>query len=789
MEQSKAWMTRSRRRTMLGDLILALTFLLFALMLGASTDTSNGQALLFAVPKVVSHCYILVSAIPIVFRRTRPETAAWVYVALTVCQILLGPSLWYNDMIAPVMLYSVLVYGRSDHGTRFVVTSIVLGVLLSTTLAWTTYIDPLFSSGDVVAGLHSWRDIDSDVMRHMLNLGGTSLLFIGICIATTVVAAIWQRARMITVRAMRERNASIAARTEEEQRVAAAAERARIARDMHDVVAHTLSTIIIQSDGGRYAGANDIVTARGTMTTIRQEASRAKHDMTRLFDIFSGAHETGYENIGVLIREAQVPVTNEAHPERLSSKANEALYRLVQESLSNVRKYAGPGAKVDIHEIWSDDALFISITDDGQGAKASEDGHAPGYGLIGMKERIAAVDGEVEAGPQPNGGFSVEATLPLQGGSRPVDHEDTNPPLVAEIRKLADLVRPKPLFPARSADDGWISKLSHWAERHYLLVDMIVALLLILYFPRTFDGLGVTYSPFCDAFFTLLLVPLAFRRRFPESSALVVAVLSLFQLLFLPSLSIVNVLSLVSVYSAVLYGRDRAWRWVSVALVVDAWLAGVKTMGQRAYRTPLLAIIFDSSRAEWDTFVSGIIPGAMIVIAGAGCIMLARWTRSLGANALVLQQREEALRAEEEQQKILAANVERGRIAAAIQTEVSTTLDTVIEQADKGLRMLDVRDGEDQPTPQQIAEAFKAIGDQGRKALAHMRQLLTVLRETGFSDDAHANHAPEMQLRPAASLDEQLRSNHLAANADGHTDGRTGNRLGDVPGAADPHLR
>ena len=786
MEQSKTWMARRRKRTMLGDLLLALTFLLFALMLGASTDASNRQSLLFVMPKAVSHCYILLSAIPIVFRRTHPETAAWAYVALTVCQIMLGPSPWYNDMIAPVMLYSALVYGKPDHATRFVATSIALGVLLSTVLAWTTYVDPLFSSGDVAAGLHSWRDIDAGTMRHMLNLGGTALLFIGICIATTVVSAIWQRARMITVKAMRERNASIAARTEEEQRVAAAAERARIARDMHDVVAHTLSTIIIQSDGGRYAGANDIITARGTMTTIRQEASRAKHDMTRLFDIFSGAHETGYENIDVLIREAQVPVThtvtNEAHPEHLSAKANEALYRLVQESLSNVRKYAGPGAKVDIHEIWSDDALFISITDDGQGAKASEDGHAPGYGLIGMKERITAVDGEVEAGPQPNGGFSVEATLPLQGGSQPVDREDANPPLVAEIRKLAGLVKPKPLFPAKSANEGWISKLSHWAERHYLLVDMAVTLLLILFFPRVFNGLGDVDSPFCDAFFTLLLVPLAFRRRFPESSSLAVAALSLFQLLFLPSLDIVNVFALVSVYSAVLYGRDKAWRWVSVALVVDAWLAGAKTMGQRAYRTPLLAIIFDPSHAEWDVFVSGIIPGAMIIIAGAGCIMLARWTRSLGANALVLQQREEALRAEEEQQKVLAANVERERIAAAIQTEVSNTLDTVIEQADKGLRMLDAQDGEEKPSPQQIAEAFKAIGDQGRKALAHMRQLLTVLRETGFSDDAHAKHAPEMQLRPAASLDEQLRSNHLDNRLDDRLDGMSG-------AAQDAHLR
>ena len=127
----------------------------------------------------------------------------------------------------------------------------------------------------------------------------------------------------------------------------------------------------------------------------------------------------------------------------------------------------------------------------------------------------------------------------------------------------------------------------------------------------------------------------------------------------------------------------------------------------------------------------------------------------------MLQQHEEALRAEERQQKIMAANMERERIAAAIRTEVAQTLDTVIEQADAGLAMLESRDGGETPTPQRIADAFKAIGDQGRKALAHMRQLLAVLRRTGFSDEPNEHHDTGMLLRPAASLDEQIRSNHL----------------------------
>ena len=76
----------------------------------------------------------------------------------------------------------------------------------------------------------------------------------------------------------------------------------------------------------------------------------------------------------------------------------------------------------------------------------------------------------------------------------------------------------------------------------------------------------------------IMLSPLAFRRRFPEGSALAMAVLSAVQLLFLPSILTINMFSMVSVYSAVLYGRESAWRWVSVALAADSWLAGIKVM-------------------------------------------------------------------------------------------------------------------------------------------------------------------------------------------------------------------
>ena len=125
--------------------------------------------------------------------------------------------------------------------------------------------------------------------------------------------------------------------------------------------------------------------------------------------------------------------------------------------------------------------------------------------------------------------------------------------------------------------------------------------------------------------------------------------------------------------------------------------------------------------SKWRLVLSGLLPGGGIMLVGFACIAMARWSRSRGANALVLLQREEALRAEQERQKVLAANLERNRISATMQTEVLTTLESVIAQADEGLVMLNA---EPAPDSMQIAAAFAAIGARGRAALAHMRQLL-----------------------------------------------------------------
>lgn len=226
------------------------------------------------------------------------------------------------------------------------------------------------------------------------------------------------------------------------------------------------------------------------------------------------------------------------------------------------------------------------------------------------------------------------------------------------------------------------------------------------------------------------------------------------------------VASLCALYSAVLYGREHAWRWTGLAAVTCSALMGLKIAAdQHGYTTLFDAIAASvglakpvSATASSDAaFFTGVMHTVAVLMLCAGIMAWARWARSSDSNALVLQAREEALMAEQEKQRILAANMERDRISASIQAEVTATLNSVINQAVDGIRMLDRAEAQGkEPTADEISTAFKAIGEQGRAALKRMRELLGVLRETGFSDDAHAGSASELQLRPAAPLEEQL---------------------------------
>jgi signal transduction histidine kinase len=231
----------------------------------------------------------------------------------------------------------------------------------------------------------------------------------------------------VLVRARRQ-GAALAARSAELQRQAeqaAAAERARIARELHDIVAHHLSVIVLQAAGTRASGRP----AGPSLEKIENSARQALTETRRLLGVLRDPDEDaglgpqpGIGDLGELaasVRAAGLPVhlVIDGDPAALPAAVDVSVYRIVQESLTNVLKHAGP-ARADVTIGCAADTVTVEVTDNGMadpGRKVPGGGH----GLAGMRERAAVFGGELAAGPRPGGGFAVRARLPLCDGLRP----------------------------------------------------------------------------------------------------------------------------------------------------------------------------------------------------------------------------------------------------------------------------------------------------------------------------------------------------------------------------------
>jgi signal transduction histidine kinase len=207
---------------------------------------------------------------------------------------------------------------------------------------------------------------------------------------------------------------------------AARGERARIARELHDVVAHHISMISVQAETARLTtpglppdGANRLLaigdTARAALTEMRRllgvlrddagaEPTRAPQPgLPQLVELVDGARAAGGASTRLIVR-------GEVGP--LDPGIELTAYRIVQEALTNARRHA-PGAAVDVELDYSPDALRVRVRDNGSGPDGAG---TAGHGLLGMRERVAAVGGELRTGPGRLGGFLVQAWLPMEGG-------------------------------------------------------------------------------------------------------------------------------------------------------------------------------------------------------------------------------------------------------------------------------------------------------------------------------------------------------------------------------------
>ncbi len=260
------------------------------------------------------------------------------------------------------------------------------------------------------------RDVRLDAVNALL----VSFIAVGVCLVAFALRRRGERAARL------ERRAALLEREREEQaRAAVAAERARIARDLHDVIAHSVSVMTVQAGAARLLLDEEPERAREPLLAVEETGRQALAEMRRLFGIVRGnegeaalAPQPSLAHLDALLEQARkaglpVEVTVEGERRVLPPGVDLAAYRIVQEALTNARKHARP-ARAQVAIRYERDALELEITNDG---RARRNGEGPGHGLVGMRERVALYGGELEAAPSAEGGYAVRARLPVEAES------------------------------------------------------------------------------------------------------------------------------------------------------------------------------------------------------------------------------------------------------------------------------------------------------------------------------------------------------------------------------------
>ncbi len=253
---------------------------------------------------------------------------------------------------------------------------------------------------------------------------------VGLSVALVVLAwyvGLRTRGRREYLELLEERMDSLERERLAEARRAVAEERTRIARELHDLVAHRVSMMTVQAGAAQTVVETDPQRAMQAMHSVEEAGRDALDELREILGVLrsEGGQDArapihGLSEIPDLVervKEAgvQVDLTMDAVPHDVSTKIDLAAYRIVQEALTNVVKHAGPDSSAAVSVRAGDGAIAIDVADDGRGGQSVP---GSGHGLAGMRERATLLGGTFEAGPDPDGGFRVRARLPM--GSKPI---------------------------------------------------------------------------------------------------------------------------------------------------------------------------------------------------------------------------------------------------------------------------------------------------------------------------------------------------------------------------------
>jgi signal transduction histidine kinase len=241
------------------------------------------------------------------------------------------------------------------------------------------------------------------------------------------------RVRRAYLAELEARAARLERERDQQAQIAASAERARIARELHDIVAHHVSVMVAQADGASFAIDRDTDRARRAMEVVAQTGREALAEMRRLLGVLRpspGEDEVGpqpgvdqLEELVEKVRHTGLPVELrvDGTPPPMPAGLELAAYRVVQEALTNTIKHGGPNTNARVEVVYRPDGIEIRVADAGPASPvAADSSHSPGpgQGILGMRERAAVYGGQIRAGSRPEGGYEVLASFPLEGTHR-----------------------------------------------------------------------------------------------------------------------------------------------------------------------------------------------------------------------------------------------------------------------------------------------------------------------------------------------------------------------------------
>jgi signal transduction histidine kinase len=339
----------------------------------------------------------------------------WLHQVLTVA--VMGAVAWRRRFPLSVLAFVVLGMMALDADGQFSV--FAAGVIVA------------FTAGAEVEPPRAWLGLVLSVVPLWIGFAVTQGGVSDFVAVTVLYGGSWVIGQ--TLRERNRRTAELAERAERAERDraaeagrAVAEERARIARELHDVVSHSISVITVQTQAVRRRLGPDHAREVDDLRAVEATARQAMAEMRRLFGVLRAdgerpalAPQPGLDQLDRLVEESRaagVPVEAvvEGQAPPLPPGLDLAAYRIVQEALTNVRKHA-LGGRVTVRLRYGEGDLEVAVEDTGATAGSAADGG--GFGLVGMRERVALYGGALDAGPMPGGGFAVRARLPFREGA------------------------------------------------------------------------------------------------------------------------------------------------------------------------------------------------------------------------------------------------------------------------------------------------------------------------------------------------------------------------------------